>query len=105
MTNQLTKYQTLCENYGLGCVRAVLETVGVNYSTYHSWETGRRTPPDYVISLITTVIVYIDMLKDSEDNNRSFTEILKHKADKIERAQDYLHDGRFREAMAIIDNL
>lgn len=101
----MAKYQSLCELSGLERVRAVLETVGVNYSTYHSWETGRRTPPEYVINLIATVIMYADMLNDSENNSKDITEIIKYKEEKLELAQDYLHDGRIREAMSIIDNL
>ena len=89
----MSKYQSLTEFYGLERVRTVLDTVGVNYSTYHSWETGRRNPPEYVTSLISMVITYIDLLNDCESSNENLIDLIKHKEDKLDRAQDYLHDG------------
>ena len=101
----MSKYQSLTELYGLERVRSVLDTVGVNYSTYHSWETGRRNPPEYVSILISMVISYCDMLSDCESCNKDLVDKIEAIDAKLDRAQDYLHDGRIREAITIIDNL
>ena len=78
---------------------------GVPYATYHSWETGRRNPPDYLINLTIYYLTARESQKSAEEVINELTSIMEKNQDKLEKAQDYLHDGRISEAIEIIDNL
>lgn len=78
---------------------------GVPYATYHSWETGRRNPPDYLINLTVYYLTARKSEKAAEEVIHELTSTMEHNQEKIEKAQDYLHDGRISEAIEIIDNL
>lgn len=78
---------------------------GVPYATYHSWETGRRNPPDYLINLTIYYLTARESQKAAEEVINELTSIMEKNQDKLEKAQDYLHDGRIAEAIEIIDNL
>lgn len=78
---------------------------GVPYATYHSWETGRRNPPDYFINLTISYLTANRAVKEAEEAIDDLIFNMTSNQEKIEKAQDYLHDGRIAEAIEIIDNL
>lgn len=78
---------------------------GVPYATYHSWETGRRNPPDYLINLTIYYLTARESQEAAEEVINELTSIMEKNQEKLEKAQDYLHDGRIAEAIEIIDNL
>lgn len=78
---------------------------GVPYATYHSWETGRRNPPDYFINLTIYYLTAEKAVKDADEVIEGLIARMDHNREKIEKAQDYLHDNRIAEAIEIIDNL
>lgn len=101
----MTNYQHLIKAKGVKRVHNLMNAIGVPYSTYHSWDIGRRNPPEYLPYLIDMVLDLQSTIKDYDSDISDLIHLMGEKSDKLERAQDYLHDGRIREAMAIIDNL
>lgn len=44
------------------------EHTGIPVRTLEDWETGRRTPPEYIPRLIAYQFKYEDLVKGKEDN-------------------------------------
>ena len=61
---------------------------GVPYATYHSWETGRRNPPDYLINLTIYYLTARESQKAAEEVINELTSTMEHNQEKIEKAQD-----------------
>ena len=57
------KIRQLRENAGL-TRRGLCERLGIPYRTLQEWETGRRTPPGYVIKLLE---IYIKEIAKSNE--------------------------------------
>ena len=58
-----SKIKRLRENAGL-TRRGLCERLGIPYRTLQEWETGRRTPPGYVIKLLE---IYIKEIAKSNE--------------------------------------
>lgn len=56
MAEQLT-IRELCREHGL-TQKALAERFGIPLRTIEDWSTGKRTPPDYVVRMIQTILEY-----------------------------------------------
>lgn len=54
MAEQLT-IRELCREHGL-TQKALAERFGIPLRTIEQWSTGKRTPPDYVVRMIQTIL-------------------------------------------------
>lgn len=51
----MTEIAQICERYGLNLTE-LSKRFGIPYRTVQDWHAGRRTPPDYVISMIIEIL-------------------------------------------------
>ena len=58
----MNKFKELRQRYGL-TQKALSEYTGIPKRTIEDWETGKRNPPDYMLSLIE---VKLDFLKKNK---------------------------------------
>ena len=106
MTQVTTKeaINNILSNYNLRLID--LSTLfHIPYRTLQNWSGGISEAPTYVIDMIDTLLlVHRDLTAIKRDR-----EILEAQLDitceKLEKAQDLLHDKRFSEAIEIIDNI
>ena len=55
----------LCREHGL-TQKALAERFGIPLRTVEDWSTGKRTPPDYVVRMIQTILKSEN--KETQDN-------------------------------------
>lgn len=55
MENQKTKIQAICEAYGLSQTE-LSRRFNIPLRTVQDWHAGRRTPPDYVVEMMRTIL-------------------------------------------------
>lgn len=63
----------------------------IPYRTVQNWCYDVSTPPEYVIQHMTAIL----------DNDRE----IAHIHERLELAQDLIHDNRIKEAIEVIDNI
>lgn len=63
----------------------------IPYRTVQNWCYDISTPPEYVIQHMTAIL----------DNDLE----IKHIHERLELAQDLIHDNRISEAIEVIDNI
>ena len=52
-----TPIREICEQFGLGQT-ALARRFGIPLRTVQHWYSGARTPPDYVVAMIQTILDY-----------------------------------------------
>ena len=78
-------------------IKDISEKFNIPYRTVQNWAGGVSSPPPYVISMIWLIICDDDIIDYSKRENERLNNIL-------DRASDLLHDGRYIEAISLIDN-
>ena len=63
----------------------------IPYRTIQNWTYDVSTPPEYVLRFMTEIM----------ENKREF----EHIHERLEFAQDLIHDNRISEAIEVIDNI
>lgn len=57
MTENVKTIKTICKTYGLSQT-ALARRFGIPLRTVQAWHTGERTPPDYVVNMISDLLEY-----------------------------------------------
>lgn len=99
-----TTLEVIMDMYDL-TLKDISTELNIPYRSLQNWKYGASACPVYVIELISIyysnkyLILSLSEKIKNDDREKAIIE------DKIEKAQDLLHDKRFSEAIEIIDNI
>lgn len=86
-------------------LKEVSDFFGIPYRTVQNWSLGKAKPTKYILNMMANILVINAQNKVLHDNFMDQLTETEQIRNKIERAQDLLHDGRIREGIKIIDNI
>ena len=78
-------------------IKDISEKFNIPYRTVQNWAGGVSAPPPYIIRMIWAIICDEDTIEYAKREYERLNDVLY-------RASDLLHDGRYKEAISLIDN-